>query len=242
MSTAESARNTGNEPNDAFTVDSEHRAGVIDLLGLICLGELTAFERLSADAGLAPTLADKAALAGMAVTEFVHFEQIRDRLAALNVSVDEATAPFRAAIDEFHANTQPSDWLEGLVKAYVGGGMAADFYREIAETADPVTRQLVIDVLTDADHGEFIVGRVCEAIAADPRAAGRLALWARRLVGEALAQAQRVAVDREALAALVVGGLSSVGGTGMDLAELGQLFARITARHAERMSKLGLSP
>ncbi len=77
-----------------------------------------------------------------------------------------------------------------------------------------------------------------DAVAADARLAGRLALWARRLVGEALAQAQRVAVDRDTLAALLVGGVDR---PGMDLAELGQLFTRITKKHTDRMTKLGLS-
>lgn len=223
--------------SDAFD-DPAYRAGVVDLLGLLGLGELMGFERMAADAGLAPTLAAKASLAGMAVTEFHHFERIRDRLDELGEPVDEAMAPFRVPLEQFHANTAPADWLEGLVKAYVGDGIAADFYREVAETVDPATRQLVIDVLADAGHADFAVGRVREAVDADPRLAGRLALWARRLVGEALAQAQRVAVDRDALAALLVGGVER---PGMDLAELGQLFARITKKHTDRMTKLGLS-
>ena len=45
-------------------------------------------------------------------------------------------APFVAAIDEFHARTAPSDWLEGLVKAYVGDGIAVDFCRAVAELLD----------------------------------------------------------------------------------------------------------
>lgn len=93
-------------------------------------------------------------------------------------------------------------------------------------------------MLADAGHADFAVGRVRDAVDADPRLAGRLALWARRLVGEALAQAQRVAVDRDALAVLLVGGVDR---PGMDLAELGQLFARITKKHTDRMTKLGLS-
>ena len=50
--------------------DPSYRAAVTDLLGLLSLGELIAFEHLAADAGLAPSLADKAALAAMAVAEF----------------------------------------------------------------------------------------------------------------------------------------------------------------------------
>ena len=39
------------------------------------------------------------------------------------------------------------------------------------------------------------------AIEADPRVAGRLALWGRRLMGEALSQAQRVAAEKAVRAA-----------------------------------------
>ena len=52
-------------------------------------------------------------------------------------------APFVAPLDAFHASTAPADWYEGLVKAYVGDSIAADFYREIAEHLDTGTRPLV---------------------------------------------------------------------------------------------------
>ena len=47
-----------------------------------------------------------------------------------------------APFDAFHARTAPADWLEGLVKAYVGDGLAADFYREIAAFLDADTRTI----------------------------------------------------------------------------------------------------
>lgn len=218
--------------------DPAYRAAVTDLLGLLSLGELTAFERLAADAGLAPTLADKAALAAMAVAEFQHFEQLRDRLAELGVDAEQAMIPFRDALQAFHEHTTPADWLEGLVKAYVGDGIAADFYREVAEYVDEGTRALVLDVLADTGHADFVVSHVRSAIADDPQVAGRLALWGRRLVGEALSQAQQVAVDRDSLTTLIVGGVDR---PGMDLAELSQVFARITEDHTKRMESLGLS-
>jgi hypothetical protein len=218
--------------------DPAYRAGVTDLLGLLSIGELFAFERLAADAGLAPSLADKAALAAMAVAEFQHFKQLRDRLAELGVDAEEAMTPFREALQAFHEHTKPADWLESLVKAYVGDGIAADFYREVAEYVDAETRALVLDVLADTGHADFVVGRVRAAIEADPQVAGRLALWGRRLVGEALSQAQRVAVDRDSLSALIVGGVDR---PGMDLAELSQVFARLTENHTKRMASLGLA-
>ena len=213
--------------------EEEHRQAVIDLLGVLALAELTAFERLAADAVLAPSLADKAALGAMAVAEFGHYQVLHDRLGSIGVDSTTAMAPFADALEAFHNSTAPSDWLESLVKAYVGDGFAADFYREIAELMDDETQSLVGDVLDDTGHAEFAVAHVRSAIESDPAVAGRLALWARRLVGEALVSAQRVAVDRDVLARLIVGGAG-------DLAAVGELLARLTQRHSERMESLGL--
>jgi hypothetical protein len=218
------------EPMD----EAERRQAVIDLLGVLAYGELIAFERLAADASLAPSLDDEAALGAMAVAEFGHFRKLRERLSAMQVDPGAAMAPFVDPLDAFHDSTAPADWLESLVKAYVGDGFAVDFYRELAAFIDDETGALVLDVLADTGHAEFAVAHVRAAIAADPAVAGRLALWARRLVGEALVQAQRIAVDRDALARLIVGGSG-------DLASVGQLLARLTQRHTERMSALGLA-
>jgi hypothetical protein len=211
-------------------------AATIDLLGVLAYGELTAFERLASDARLAPTITDKAALATMAAAEFAHFTRLRDHLTKLGVDPEEAMAPFVGPLDEFHDTTDPNDWLEGLIKAYVGDGLATDFYREVsAFVTDDDTRSLVLEVLKDTGQAEFAVARVREATSADPALAGRLALWARRLVGEALLQAQRVAVERDALTELLVGGSG-------DLAGIARLLTRLTDNHTARMQSLGLQP
>lgn len=218
--------------------DPVYRAAVIDLLGVLAYGELMGFERTAVDATLAPSIDDKAALAEMATSEFRHFIALRDRLAEIGAKPDEAMEPFRQPLEAFHAQTAPSDWLEGLVKAYVGDGIAMDFYREISAYVDPHTRALVESVCDDLGHSAFIVDRVRGAIADDPRVAGRLALWGRRLVGEALSQAQRVAAERDALSTLLVGGVDR---PGADLAEMGRMLARLTENHTRRMSALGLA-
>ena len=235
-SPADSSVGRSGSESPAFA-DPAYRAAVVDLLGVIAYGELSAFERLAEDAKLAPTLEDKVALGAMAAAEFGHVEPLRERLGELGADPFAAMAPFRAPIDTFHEHTAPADWLEGLVKAYVGDGLAADFYREIAAYLDADTRDLIVASLDDAGHSEFVVDRVRAGIAADPRLGGRLALWGRRLMGEALTQAQRVAAERDALAALLAGGVDR---PGMDLAAIGRMFTRLTERHAERMSRLGL--
>jgi hypothetical protein len=213
--------------------------GVLDLFGLLAYAELVAFFRLSEDAAMAPSLADKAALGQMAVAEFGHFALLREHLSKLGADPDQAMLPFVAPVDAFHTRTAPTDWLEGLIKAYVGDGFAADFYRAIAELLDPGPRELVLEVLADTGHADFVVARVRAAITEDPKVAGRLALWARRLVGEALAQAHRVAADRAPLAALLISGAAKAGASGQQ-GDLGRMFAQLTDAHEARMKALGL--
>jgi len=227
------------EPTPGYALqDASYRRGVVDLRGLLAYGELTAFERLAEDAKMAPNTRDKARLAAMAAQELRHFEALGDRLAALETDVDDAMAPFRPAVDRFHDKTAPADWLEGLVKAYVGDGLANDFYREIAAFVDADTRELILATMADGGHSAFVVDRVRAAIVADHRVAGRLALWGRRLMGEALSQAQAVVAERDSLSDLISGSLDR---PGMDLAAIGRMFTRLTDNHTQRMEAHGLS-
>ena len=223
------------DPEQPPASPPQDTAGVLDLLGLLAYASLTAFFRLSDDAALAISLADKTALAEMAVAEFGHFRLLRARIEELSADPTVVMRPFVAAVDAFHARTAPADWLEGLVKAYVGDGIASDFYRAVGELLEPATRELVLTVLADSGHAEFVIARVRQAIETDPRVAGRLALWARRLVGEALGQAQRVAAEREPLARMLAGGAAS------QLGDIGRMFAALTDAHAARMAALGLA-
>jgi hypothetical protein len=93
----------------------------------------------------------------------------------------------------------------------------------------------VNEVLADTGHSDFVITRVREAIVADPPLAGRLTLWARRLVGEALGQVQRIAAEREPLARLLGNGDSSQPG------KIGRMFAKLTDGHSRRMDALGLA-
>jgi hypothetical protein len=206
---------------------------VVDLLGALAYGELSAFDHLADDAGLAPSLTARARMSAMAAVEFGHYRQLADRLVELGADPETAMAPFVAALETYHSLTKPSTWLESVVKAYVGDGMAADFYREVSTLVDDETGRLIRAVLTDAGRAEFAVREVAAAVAEQPAVAGRLALWARRLVGEAISQTQHVLADRDSLMRLLMEG------TG-DLAAVGALITRITDRHAERMTALGL--
>ena len=221
-----------------LTDNSQYRAAVIDLLAVLAVSELTAFERMAADSVLAPTFADKASIGELATAEFRHFIALRNRLVELGADPEVAMEPFRQTLEDFHMKTKPTDWLEGLMKAFVGDGIGLDFYREISSYVDPKTRELVHEVCDDLSQAAYVVERIRTAIEEDPKVAGRLALWGRRLVGEALSQAQRVAAERDALAALIIGGVDR---PGADLAEIGRMLARLTDNHSRRMADLGLA-
>ena len=208
---------------------------VVDLLGALAYAELTAFDRLAEDARMAPTLTGHAALARMAAAELAHHGRLTARLVELGADPVEAMAPFAAALDAFHTSTRPRTWLEGLVKAYVGDGLAADFYREIATFLPEPDRGLILEVMADTGHADFAVREVRAAIASNQKVAGRLALWGRRLVGEAITQSQAVIAERDELARLIMEG------TG-DLSGIGRLIERITNAHTDRMRTLGLNP
>jgi hypothetical protein len=210
-------------------------SAVVDLLGALAYAELTAFDRLAEDARMAPTLTGRAALAKMAAAEITHHCRLVERLEQLGADPSAAMAPFVPALDEFHESTRPSTWLEGLVKAYVGDGLATDFYREIAAFLPATDRALVLDVLADTGHADFAVREVRAAIRADRKLPGRLSLWGRRLVGEAMSQSQAVIAEHDGLAQLIIGG------TG-DLSGVARLIERITSAHTERMKTLGLNP
>ena len=202
-----------------------------DLLGVLAYSELCAFERNAVDAAAAPTLTDKVELARLARHEHEHFEQMCAYLTSQGIEPLGAIEPFVQAWDTYHANMAPRDWLEGLIKTYVGDGIAADFYREVSAYLDADTAALIKDVVSDSQRSEYMTTRLREAIATDPKVAGRLALWGRRLMGEMISQATLVAGSRPALREMFAEQADQVEG----------LINRLTVEHSRRMDALGLA-
>ena len=214
---------------------ARYNSFLTDLFGVMAYGELSAFERLSSDARYSPTLHDRAVLGRIAVVEFQHYELVRARLEGLGVDAEAAMLPFQPSVDHFHERTRPADWYESLMKAYVIDTLYADYYRAVARYVDAGTRELIGQIQSAEEATAVLQERLKAALADDPRLASRLALWARRLLGEALTLAQRVSLEYPLL-----GGLSGLDDAGAK--ELvGALTVELAANHSRRMAGLGLA-
>lgn len=213
---------------------SADHPGVVELFALLAYGEVAAFYRLTDEARMAPNLNGRINMATMAAAEMGHYELLRVELDRRGVDVVPAMSRYASALENYHRLTTPSTWLEALVKTYIGDALAADFYLEIAEMLPPEIAEVVRGVLAETGHSQFVIAEVRAAVAASDRQRSRLALWSRRLLGEAITQAQYVLADRDELVDLV---LSSTGGLG----QMAEFFDRLQRTHAERMAHLGLS-
>jgi tRNA-(MS[2]IO[6]A)-hydroxylase (MiaE)-like len=201
---------------------------------MLAYAELLAFDRMAGDAALAPDLRRRAMLSEMAAVEISNHGRVSDRLLQIGVEPDDAMAPFRAALDAYHGQTQPGDWLEALTKAYVGDSIANDFAREVARGLSPPDRDLVLEVLRESRYADFAAAEIRQALVGDESQTHRLSMWARRLVGEALSQAQRVAAERPAFTELLAN-------AGDEEGDVAAMLKRLTTAHTARMAAIGLN-
>ena len=214
-------------------------AAAIELLGLVAYLEHEGFARLAADSALAPTVELRLALSRCAATAVQRRDLVLARIEALGGDPQAAFGGCEHVLEDFDARTSPSTWSERLLTSYVGYGVADDFCRLLAAKLDDESHALVLAVLDDTTHADLAVAELAAAGAGDAVLVSRLALWARRLGGEALGVVQALLASRPALLRLV--------SNPPDAAEAqvnvasGKLFNELTAQHTRRMGRLGLT-
>lgn len=219
-------------PVAAPAAPAEH-PGINELFALLAYGELAAFYRLTDEARMSPDLRGRINMARMAAAEMGHFAMLQEALQARGVDVLPAMTRYAPALEQYHRLTTPSTWLEALVKTYVGDALAADLYLAIADSLPAEIADVVRAVLAETGHSQFVVAEVRSAVTASGRQRSRLALWSRRLLGEAITQAQYVLADHDELVDLVLAG----GGLG----QITDFFDQLQKTHDERMRELGLA-
>jgi len=226
------------------------RADAVELLGLVAHLEHTAFVRLASDSAIAPSIDQRLALSRFAAAAVGRRDRVLGRIVELGGDPEAALRQFDDVLTDFDARTQPSTWWERLLKAYVGYGVADDFCRIAAEGLDERSRVLVLEVLDDASHADLAVTELDAAGSDDGVLTSRLALWGRRLVGEALGVVQGLLQQRPALGRLLArsdDARAAAAGTTAPSASTtpnapAKVFGELTAQHSRRMSRLGLTP
>src|SRR5271165_2230457 len=203
---------------------SADHPGVNELFAVLAYGEIAAFYRLTDEARMAPDLRGRISMASMAAAEMQHYELLRDALESRGVDVVSAMSKYVSALENYHRLTMPSTWLEALVKTYVGDALAADLYLEIADGLPDEVADVIRAALSETGHSQFVVAEVRAAVTASGKQRSRLALWSRRLFGEAITQAQYVLAEHDELVDLLVSG---PGG----LNQLSAFFDRLQETH-----------
>jgi 1,2-phenylacetyl-CoA epoxidase catalytic subunit len=221
------------DDSPASRPSAEH-PGVNELFAVLAYGEVAAFYRLTDEARMAPDLRGRISMASMAAAEMQHYELLHDALESRGVDVVPAMSKYVSALENYHRLTMPSTWLEALVKTYVGDALAADLYLEIADGLPDEVADVMRAALSETGHSQFVVAEVRAAVTASGKQRSRLALWSRRLFGEAITQAQYVLAEHDELVDLVASG---PGG----LSQLSAFFDRLQQTHDRRMRELGLS-
>lgn len=238
-----------------MTTPTASTTDVVDLLALVAHLEATAFLRLAGAAAAAPAPEQRLYLSRMAGATLARQERVLAELGRL----DSSQAPearmftFDHVFDDYEARTAPSSWWEEIMKSYVGHGVAEDFCRIVVDAVDPATRSIVCEVLDGGSASAESVEVVATAAGQDEVLAARLALWGRRLVGEAMSVVQSLLVEHAFLTRLLEAAIVRRDGEQVALAEPGTtpdavpedraawLFSQLTAAHTRRMERLGLA-
>jgi hypothetical protein len=174
-----------------------------------------------------PTLASKEGLSAVAGDALAKHHGVVAELRKLKVDPASAMEPFAASIDRFEELTRGNDWLETLVSVYITGGFLDDFFQRLVGGL-PKALAVRVQTLIEPDReAAIIVEQLQQAIAADSRVASRLALFGRRLLGDAILLARNA--------------IAGSGDKAHDEARMEPVFTELIAAHSRRMDALGFT-
>ncbi|WAC65506.1 ferritin-like fold-containing protein [Agrococcus sp. SL85] len=145
-------------------------------------------------------------------------------------SAAEAVAPFVDAARSLARTSDGADWYEQLLAVHVTSGLLADFFVAASGGLPEEDRDAMLRALRGESAHQQLVALLRRAIDQTPRLSDRLAVWGRRLVGDALLQMY-----------LAVNGPDDSGRAVPSQPRLEPAFNDIVASHTRRMDELGLT-
>lgn len=202
---------------------------VVTVLGLVAASRLTAFDWLAEDAAHAPRPETREALALLATRQLGRYPDLVAAAEEHDGVLSRAAEPYLELLDGIGRRTRSADWWERMVRTVVAGGMVRDLARLVSQQLAGPAKEVTEAALAGQGLTGLVAAEVSRATVDDERLAARLALWGRRVAGEALGAVQPV-----------LGVVESAGGA--DLTELAApALGTISAGHARRMERLGLA-
>ena len=171
---------------------------------------LVEIERLAALLASAPDLADRIALTDVIAQRHARFRDVLDRNAAHDPREGMATAA--PALDDARRRVESTDWWDGLAVIALSAPLTDELFAALTGAAVPT------DPGPDDSAARWAGDRLRVAIGEDPVLAARLALWGRRLVGEAIVLARVFGAQ-----------------------QYRELSEQLAASHARRLDELGLA-
>lgn len=213
----------------------------LNAFALLAAGELVSFARLADDAAHAPELRTRIVLSRMAAADLAPLDEVERFLAEFGIDpevLDDRIWEFREVLAEFDSRTPPRDWWERLVRTYIGYGLMLDLQTAVCQGLQGEAIEVSSDALGDAGLADYVVATLGPAIEADAQLGARLALWGRRVVGEALGIASRLLLSNPGLAQAA--GAADESGRPVPEQVSGVLNG-LTSQHARRMGRLGLT-
>ena len=147
-----------------------------------------------------------------------------------HVDAAEAMRPFVDTTRSFADAIEGADWYERLLALHVASGLLVDFFVAIAPGLPDDDQDVMLRALRGETTHPHLVGLLQRAIEATPRLSDRLAVWGRRIVGDALLQMY-----------LAVNGPDDAGRAVPSQPRLEPAFNDIVASHTRRMDELGLT-
>jgi hypothetical protein len=196
-------------------------------LGRAAYVQLTIFENLSRAISTAPQTAAKTSIGRAAELSLSKHRALVHEIERAGGTPAEAMEPYTNAVDEFERRTHGGDWFETVMTCYITSGFLDDFFARLAAGL-PQDSQARIQAIFTGESGESMLAeQLMSAIDENPRLASRLAMWGRRLVGDAMLVARSSLVLSE--------------NHKSDEARVEPVFTELIASHTRRMDALGLT-
>ncbi len=206
---------------------AELAPAILPFLAEVAYLQLSNFELVAQTVLAAPTTASKARLSNAAQGSLTKHRELVKAIERRGKSAAELMNESAGRIDDFRLRVQGDDWHEKLMTAYVAIGFLDDFFIGLAGGLSGNDAERAIESLSGKSAQDALFEELREAIEADAALASRLAMWGRRLIGDAmlLARASLVHSDNR----------------DNDEARIEPVLTELIAAHTRRMDALGLT-